>query len=340
MDLAGVRQTVNGKSYAFVIAVLCVGVILLSGLLQGFSYEREDEDGVFEAEALTLHHMRADIAHQSLEAFNAGALATLRTSFFIYAKREVEMPAVGQPFDVIISVSEQPAAKPQEIPEGMVEAREFVDPFEDPDPALVVGAVEPKHLLLLNKYNVFADHVLLVTKTFEDQRHLLDFPDFTALYEVVNAVPAVGFFNSGFEAGASQPHRHMQAIPTDIFQGFRPEAEFALPIDELIFSALERDEIEQGKPQRLGKLPYDHAVWVFGEHRGLFRIKYLELLKTLDLIGPNEDADRDTVTPKPHNMILTGAWIMVGLACDHPLDFTFAKASKRLKLTRPSWLRR
>lgn len=44
--------------------------------------------------------------------------------------------------------------------------------------------------------------LLLVTKDFQPQSGLLSATDLHALWRLVKEVPAVGFFNSGLEAGA------------------------------------------------------------------------------------------------------------------------------------------
>lgn len=88
------------------------------------------------------------------------------------------------------------------------------NPFVDPEPELVVvDRLGDKHRAMLNKYHVVEDHVLVVTREFEDQEVLLDRADFEAL---VACLPpngrAIGFYNGGRDSGASQPHKHMQVV--------------------------------------------------------------------------------------------------------------------------------
>ncbi|CAM9945064.1 unnamed protein product [Discosporangium mesarthrocarpum] len=90
------------------------------------------------------------------------------------------------------------------------------------------------HLLVLNKYNTMKDHALVITREFRSQDEALSESDFRAWFEVVEALPGAGFFNSGAEAGASQPHKHMQVIPEDVIWGYRPGSAMALPVDEAI----------------------------------------------------------------------------------------------------------
>lgn len=87
------------------------------------------------------------------------------------------------------------------------------DPFLPPyEPELYLGDISPTHAVLLNKYPILARHLLLVTRRWAAQTALLDAADFTALATLLCARPALGFCNSGPEAGASQPHKHLQAV--------------------------------------------------------------------------------------------------------------------------------
>ena len=89
------------------------------------------------------------------------------------------------------------------------------NPFLPPDPELLLGTLGPTHCVLLNKYPVISRHLLLVTRSFEDQSAPLSAADFDALANVINALGGMGFYNGGAEAGASQPHKHLQWIPDD-----------------------------------------------------------------------------------------------------------------------------
>ena len=87
------------------------------------------------------------------------------------------------------------------------------NPFESPEPELLVGEVSPTHMAILNKYHVIENHLLVLPRAFVDQEVLLDLADFEAL---VACLPrdrhAIGFYNGGRGAGASQPHKHLQVV--------------------------------------------------------------------------------------------------------------------------------
>ncbi|MCC6335821.1 MAG: phosphorylase [Myxococcales bacterium] len=89
------------------------------------------------------------------------------------------------------------------------------DPFALPWEAdLVVGDVSATHGCLLNKFPVFQHHLLLVTRAFEPQEAWLTRADGEALrFCLGEGGDALGFFNGGAGAGASQPHKHLQVVP-------------------------------------------------------------------------------------------------------------------------------
>jgi ATP adenylyltransferase len=94
------------------------------------------------------------------------------------------------------------------------------NPFLPPERDLTVGTLGPAHLAVLNKYPVIARHLLIVTRTFEDQSAPLTLADFSALACVIGELGGLGFYNGGLAAGASQRHKHLQWIP-DASDGVR-----------------------------------------------------------------------------------------------------------------------
>ena len=65
------------------------------------------------------------------------------------------------------------------------EKQEWTDPFDPPDEALLVDHLSASHMLLLNKFNVVAHHVLIVTRNFEQQTDPLNLQDLEATWQVV-----------------------------------------------------------------------------------------------------------------------------------------------------------
>ena len=65
------------------------------------------------------------------------------------------------------------------------EQKDWKNPFLPYDKALYVTDLSATHHLLLNKFNVVAHHVLVVTKQFEKQTDALNLQDMEATWQVV-----------------------------------------------------------------------------------------------------------------------------------------------------------
>jgi ATP adenylyltransferase len=102
------------------------------------------------------------------------------------------------------------------------------DPFAEPEPQLVVRDLTATHRALLNKFSVLREHLLVVTKEFEDQRSLLDERDFEALAVCMEDAEVLAFYNGGAEAGASQAHKHLQVVTLPL------SPRHAVPMDALL----------------------------------------------------------------------------------------------------------
>ncbi|PKO56655.1 MAG: phosphorylase [Betaproteobacteria bacterium HGW-Betaproteobacteria-21] len=89
------------------------------------------------------------------------------------------------------------------------------NPFLPPEPSLTVAELGAGHLAVLNKYPVIERHLLIITRQFEAQTAPLNVADFSALALVMRTHGGLGFYNGGAIAGASQPHKHLQWVPSD-----------------------------------------------------------------------------------------------------------------------------
>ncbi len=87
------------------------------------------------------------------------------------------------------------------------------NPFLPYDEDLFVADISNTHVALLNKFNVVEQHLLIITRNFEDQETLLTLSDFEALWTCMAEYDALAFYNSGETAGASQRHKHLQMVP-------------------------------------------------------------------------------------------------------------------------------
>lgn len=89
------------------------------------------------------------------------------------------------------------------------------NPFLPWDPRLEVECIGDSHVVILNKYPVQSAHMLLITQAWQPQTGWLSIDDWRALARVDATTTGLWFFNSGPDAGASQPHRHLQLLPRE-----------------------------------------------------------------------------------------------------------------------------
>ena len=87
------------------------------------------------------------------------------------------------------------------------------NPFLPWDRRLEVEQIGDSHVVILNKFPVQAGHMLLITQAWQPQTGWLSIDDWCALAQVNATTTGLWFFNSGPDAGASQPHRHLQLLP-------------------------------------------------------------------------------------------------------------------------------
>jgi ATP adenylyltransferase len=179
------------------------------------------------------------------------------------------------------------------------------NPFLPPEPELLVGEISDTHRAVLNKFNVIERHLLIVTRRFEHQECLLNRDDFAALSACMAQIDGLGFYNGGTEAGASQPHKHLQLVPLPLSdEGPGVPVEALFPADAGGIAVLQR-------------LTFDHA-WA-PVPPGLFESAdaagaslhelYRRLLKRVGLsavcVGEEE---RQSAS---YNLLLTRRWMLL-----------------------------
>eukprot|EP00347_Sterkiella_histriomuscorum_P004117 403361689 len=102
----------------------------------------------------------------------------------------------------------------------------FIPPFEE---GQYIEELTDTHRLIYNKYSVSDEHVIVITKEYEEQSAPLSVDDFKAALITCKALDAFMFFNCGFKSGASIPHRHLQVIPYEsMYQKLLPVEQAAL----------------------------------------------------------------------------------------------------------------
>ena len=171
------------------------------------------------------------------------------------------------------------------------------NPFLPHDPDLFVADVSDTHVCLLNKFKVLDHHMLIVTREFAEQTSLLDEADLAALWACMQGVEGLGFYNGGEEAGASQPHKHLQLAPYPLGEAIdRP------PV-EILFT----DAEYEGAVGTAPGLPFVHALarLVPGVTAAELHSTYLDLLVATGL-PPRADG----LQAGPYNLCLTRDWML------------------------------
>ena len=87
------------------------------------------------------------------------------------------------------------------------------NPFLPWDQRLEVDRIGDSHVVILNKYPVQTSHMLLITQDWQPQTGWLSMEDWQSLARIDATTTGLWFYNSGPDAGASQPHRHLQLLP-------------------------------------------------------------------------------------------------------------------------------
>lgn len=181
-------------------------------------------------------------------------------------------------------------------------AREAPNPFLPYEKELFVADVSDTHLCLLNKYNVIDHHILILTRVFEPQESLLTLADFEALWSCMAEYDALGIYNSGPVAGASQPHKHLQLVPLPL----------SVAAPDIALAALFDRVSRPSEPRRVSRLPFTHSfAWLdMGPFASItvraayIRALYHEMLATIGI---------DPANPKshPYNLLVTRRFMML-----------------------------
>tara|TARA_Y100001933_G_C18928819_1_gene534388 strand:+ start:104 stop:934 length:831 start_codon:yes stop_codon:yes gene_type:complete len=169
------------------------------------------------------------------------------------------------------------------------------NPFKPWDEILEIDSIGEYHQLILNKYPVQAGHILLITKNWKPQNGWLEKEDWSAIKKVNDDTSGLWFFNSSREAGASQPHRHIQLLP-------RKSSEKKCPR----YNWFEKLINIKCKNSKLSK---NIIVERFNFNEDIDNIysQYLEISKKIGLGNPRIDEK----PIKPYNIVLTDKWIAI-----------------------------
>ncbi|KAB8616662.1 hypothetical protein FH972_025997 [Carpinus fangiana] len=144
------------------------------------------------------------------------------------------------------------------------------DPFDNPPEELLVARVpggSPTHTLVLNKFPIIDNHFILATIENKLQTSFLEEVDLELTYNCLKAwaesespggkPKLFAFFNSGRHSGASQPHRHVQFIPSEDMTSGETD-QWPLLVDAIVFGPHATDTGELSFFRTHRDLPFKH----------------------------------------------------------------------------------
>ena len=238
------------------------------------------------------------LAARSRHALQCGAMQPIET---------VEETVRDAGIDFIVRRVSSLERKDEDRQRTAGEAGAQANPFLPHDPDLYVAGVSNTHFLLLNKFKVIDNHLLLVTRRFVQQEALLDGADFEALAACMAQLDGLGFYNGGEIAGASQRHKHLQLVPLPLSAQGPP-----VPVEPLFESVR-----AQAGMVRVPGLPFRHAfAWIepawFGDPLAAgsrLHALYVELLARAGLGA--SDAQGEALQSAPYNLLATRRWMLL-----------------------------
>ncbi|XP_049849430.1 uncharacterized protein LOC126318655 [Schistocerca gregaria] len=182
----------------------------------------------------------------------------------------------------------------------------FLHPSKNP---LYIGSPNDDYSILLNKFNLVENHLVVVTENPESQLDPLKLADFEILWKCVSRLNMIGFYNCGPLSGASVSHKHMQFIPLPDIRELA-EMNINLPIEKLI----QRDslDIENAVPFINRKIPFYNYCFQFNSNdvpqETIIKKTYEAYVKIMDSVTKNLSL---TNTTPSYNFLLTKRWMLV-----------------------------
>ncbi len=181
------------------------------------------------------------------------------------------------------------------------------NPFLPYEEDMFVSDISDTHVCLLNKFNVIENHLLIVTRGFENQETLLTLTDFEAIQACMAEFEGLAFYNGGVVAGASQRHKHLQMIPL-------PMAEKGpkVPVESLFASVRPK-----GNQFAVTGFPFIHSFSRLEPARAhdtcvsaktLLKI-YRDMLQAVGL-NRSDEAETSKQTA-PYNLLFTREWMLL-----------------------------
>ena len=245
--------------------------------------------------------LRQEIVRKTEQALRVGAMLPMPTEYEFVEDRGIRFLV-----RILENLKRKDKARKEQEKQVSASGRS-VNPFLPYEEDLFVADIFETHVALLNKFNVVDHHLLIVTKTFEDQEILLTPRDFEALWTCMTEYNALGFYNAGEAAGASQSHKHLQMVPLPLSPEGPP-----VPIESLLATARFK-----GRFGSIPEFPFRH---VFVRLEGGFieshtdaarktNALYGEMLQQVGLQPPV--TDRPQRQSAPYCLLVTRNWMLL-----------------------------
>ncbi|GJL68737.1 MAG: hypothetical protein NPIRA06_13720 [Nitrospirales bacterium] len=245
--------------------------------------------------------LQTRVQARTAHAIQRGVIHTIPTCFEL-----VEQGGVNFLIRIVSSLASKVQSNAeQRSPSMAVNIKQ--DPFLPYEQDLFVADISDTHVCLLNKFNVLNHHILMVTRSFQEQDSFLTRSDIEAVLLCLAEFEGLAFYNAGEAAGASQRHKHVQMVPLPL------TAEVShLPIEPLLNAARFEEQIG-----RIPGLPFSHVLermnpeWIVFPVEGAQELleQYLYMLRTVGLSGG--EAGGETTSPGPYNFLVTRQWMLL-----------------------------
>jgi len=236
------------------------------------------------------------VAKRTKHALQCGALQPLSTKCEF-----IEQGNIHFVIQVLPNLARKDEAKQQE---QTTNPRKEFNPFLPYDEDLFVADISHTHVCLLNKFNVIDNHLLIVTRSFEEQESLLTLQDFEAMGACLAEVEGLAFYNAGKTAGGSQRHKHLQLVPLPLApRGAR------IPTEPLLVSANFQNSVGMASG-----FPFMHAIaqldprWIESPRAGAAATLacYHNLLTAVGLQQGSNNRQ-----PGAYNLLATRQWMLL-----------------------------
>lgn len=239
------------------------------------------------------------LTERTLSARQCGALQSIETEYQFIEQNDILFVVRT----LSNMVRKEKARRKQQAQEHKTGKR--VDPFLPYEVELFVCDLSSTHLCLLNKYNVVDNHLLIVTRAYEEQTALLNLQDFRAMWTCLQEIDGLAFFNGGTTAGASQPHKHLQMLPFPLAPNLTQ-----LPIAKAIAKASFNNAIGT-----TSSFPFRHAIASlnFSDSDSPLTVAQTILSLYYDLlaaVGLPVDKNK-IIQPGAYNLLATRNWLLL-----------------------------